>query len=249
MRGSKNYSTNTWSGDWSVLRSLLPYFMEFRGRVIIAMICLVLAKLASVALPFAIKNIVDSLDSTQTTIVALPLMFLLLYGFLRFSTIILGEIRDTIFGRVTEHAMRRIALNVFRHLHTLDLDFHLSRRTGGLSRDIERGTSGISFLMRFMLFNIVPTLLEIAMVTAILFFNYGAGFALIIIISVALYSVYSVLVTDWRNSFVRNMNEMDSLSCSKQCCQWLNDSGRSGSGECVHAATVYTTEFSWICLP
>jgi len=222
MRGSKNYSTNTWSGDWSVLRSLLPYFMEFRGRVIIAMICLVLAKLASVALPFAIKNIVDSLDSTQTTIVALPLMFLLLYGFLRFSTIILGEIRDTIFGRVTEHAMRRIALNVFRHLHTLDLDFHLSRRTGGLSRDIERGTSGISFLMRFMLFNIVPTLLEIAMVTAILFFNYGAGFALIIIISVALYSVYSVLVTDWRNSFVRNMNEMDSLSSTYALDSLLN---------------------------
>ena len=141
MRGARGYSPNTWSGDWSVLKSLLPYFMEFRGRVILAMVCLVLAKLATVTLPFAMKYIVDSLDTAQSQVIALPLMFLLFYGILRFGSIILGEIRDTIFGRVTEHAMRRVGLNVFNHLHRLDLEFHLSRRTGGLSRDIERGTS------------------------------------------------------------------------------------------------------------
>jgi len=209
MRGDKNYTQNTWSGDWGVLGSLLPYFMEFRGRVFLAMVCLVLAKLASVALPFAMKYIVDALDSTQSQVIALPLMFLLFYGLLRFGTIILGEIRDTIFGRVTEHAMRRIALKVFEHLHYLDLDYHLSRKTGALSRDIERGTNGISFLMRFLLFNIVPTLLEIALVTFILLFNYGWDFAFIIVASVICYGILSVLVTDWRTTFVKAMNEMD----------------------------------------
>lgn len=176
------------------------------------MLCLVMAKLASVTLPFAMKYIVDSLDATQTRIITLPLLFLVFYGIVRFGTIIFGEIRDSIFGRVTENAMRKIALNVFNHLHTLDLEFHLSRKMGGLSRDIERGTSGISFLMRFLLFNIVPTLLEILMVTGILFYNYGAAFAVIIIISVTTYIIFSVLVTDWRNSYVRTMNEMDSQS-------------------------------------
>ena len=176
------------------------------------MLCLVMAKLASVTLPFAMKYIVDSLDATQTRVITLPLLFLVFYGILRFGTIIFGEIRDSIFGRVTENAMRKIALNVFNHLHTLDLEFHLSRKMGGLSRDIERGTSGISFLMRFLLFNIVPTLLEILMVTGILFYNYGAAFAVIIITSVTTYIIFSVLVTDWRNSYVRTMNEMDSQS-------------------------------------
>ncbi|MEX2353288.1 MAG: ABC transporter transmembrane domain-containing protein, partial [Gammaproteobacteria bacterium] len=194
----------------------------FRGRVFLAMVCLVLAKLASVALPFAMKYIVDALDSTQSQVIALPLMFLLFYGLLRFGTIILGEIRDTIFGRVTEHAMRRIALKVFKHLHSLDLDFHLSRRTGALSRDIERGTTGISFLMRFLLFNIVPTLLEIMLVAFILLFNYGWEFAFIIVASVACYIFFSVVVTDWRTHFVRKMNEMDNKSSTYALDSLLN---------------------------
>ena len=222
MRGSRSNSNNTWSGDWSALRSLLPYFMEFRGRVVFAMICLILAKLASVALPLAMKYIVDALDTTQTRVISLPLLFLLFYGFLRFSSIMLGEIRDTIFGRVTESAMRKVALNVFKHLHKLDLEFHLSRRTGGLSRDIERGTTGINFLMRFMLFNILPTLLEIAMVAIILLVNYGISFALIILVSVAIYSIFSILVTDWRNQYVRTVNELDSLSSTYALDSLLN---------------------------
>ena len=172
MRGSRNYSSNTWSGNWGVLNSLIPYFMEFRTRVILAMTCLILSKFANITIPFVMKYIVDSLDTTNTQIIILPITFLIFYGILRFSSIILGEIRDTIFGRVTEHAMRRIGLNVFQHIHSLDIAFHLSRKTGGLSRDIERGTNGISFLMRFLFFNILPTLLEILLVTLILLFNY-----------------------------------------------------------------------------
>jgi len=212
MRASKGYSPHTWSGDWGVLKSLLPYFMEFRGRVVLAMVCLVLAKLAGVTLPFAMKYIVDALDRTQTQVIALPLGFLLMYGVLRLSSVIFGEIRDSVFGRVTDRAMRRVALNIFRHLHTLALDFHLSRRTGGLSRDIERGTNGISFLMRFLLFNILPTLFEILLVTFILLFNYGMAFAMIILVSVAAYAVFSIMITDWRTNFVRTVNEMDTQS-------------------------------------
>ena len=209
MRGSRRYSPNTWSGDWGVLKSLLPYFLEFRLRVTLAMFCLILAKLATIATPFAMKYIVDSLDSTQTQVIVLPLTFLLFYGVLRFGSIILGELRDTIFGRVTEHAMRRVALNVFEHLHSLDIGFHLTRKTGALSRDIERGTSGISFLMRFLLFNILPTMLEILLVALILLINYDWSFAFVILLSVIAYIAFSVFVTDWRTNYVKLMNEMD----------------------------------------
>ena len=209
MRGARNNSPNTWSGDWTVLRSLIPYFMEYRGRVVLAIGFLILAKVASVTLPFALKFIVDNLDSTQSKVIAIPLGFLLLYGALRLGTIIFGEIRDAIFGRVTERAMRRIGLRVFKHLHALDLSYHLSRRTGGLSRDIERGTYGISFLMRFLLFNILPTLLEILLVATILLVSYGASFALVIVVAVLSYVFFSVLVTEWRTGFVREMNDMD----------------------------------------
>jgi ATP-binding cassette subfamily B protein len=222
MRPSKDNSPNKWSGDWGVLRSLVPYFLEFPLRVAIAMVCLILAKLASVALPFVMKYIVDALDTTQSQLLAVPISLLLLYGLLRFGTIILGEIRDTIFGRVTERAMRRIGLKVFKHLHSLDLDFHLSRRTGGLSRDIERGSTGISFIMRFMLFNILPTLFEISLVTFILFFNYGMSFASVIVISVSLYIFFSVLVTEWRTNFIREMNEMDNKSNTRAIDSLLN---------------------------
>ncbi|MFQ5661145.1 MAG: ABCB family ABC transporter ATP-binding protein/permease [Gammaproteobacteria bacterium] len=222
MRPSQSISSNTWSGDWRVLKGLLPYFLEFRERVILAIICLVLAKLASVAVPFAMKYIVDALDTAQSKVIALPLLFLLLYGLLRFGTIILGEIRDAIFGRVTERAMRRIGLRVFKHLLSLDVDYHLSRRTGALARDIERGTTGIGFMMRFMLFNILPTLFEITLVACILFFNYGLSFALIIVVSVTLYIAFSVIVTEWRTDFVRKMNEMDNQSNSRAVDSLLN---------------------------
>ena len=222
MRGDRHYSNNTWSGNWRVLKYLIPYFTEFPIRVGLALGCLIVAKLATVALPFALKYIVDSLDTSQSRVIAVPLAFLLLYGLLRFGTIIFGEIRDTIFGRVTERAMRRIGLKGFRHLHSLDLDYHLSRRTGALARDIERGTNGISFLMRFLLFNILPTLFEITLVAAILFYNYGAWYAVIVLVSASVYIAFSILVTEWRTDFVRTMNEMDNRSNSRAVDSLLN---------------------------
>lgn len=223
MRGHGNStSSKSWSGDWTAIKSLIPYFMEFKGRVALALIFLFLAKIASVMIPFAMKHIVDALDSSQTQIIAVPMAFLMLYGILRLGTILFGEIRDTIFGRVTERAMHRIGLKLFKHLHALDLEFHLSRRTGGMARDIERGTNGINFLMRFMLFNIIPTLLEISLITFILFVNYSIWYALIILVAVIVYVAYSVLLTEWRTNIVRHMNEMDNQTNTRAIDSLLN---------------------------
>lgn len=144
--------------NWRAMLSLAPYLREFKGRVVLSFLFLIAAKIAGVAMPWVLKLIVDDLDLTATAAVVVPIFLLLAYGLLRFASVFLGELRDAIFARVTERAMRRVGLEVFRHLHTLDLDFHLSRKTGGLSRDIERGTSGISFLLRFLLFKYYPHL-------------------------------------------------------------------------------------------
>jgi len=222
LRSLGQNAPSEWSGDWRILRSLAPYLLEFPARVGVALAFLVLAKLANVAVPVALKYIVDDLDAGKTQVLAVPLALVLAYGGLRFATILFGELRDAVFGRVAERAMRRVGLQVFRHLHTLELDFHLARRTGGLSRDIERGTAGISFLLRFMIFNIVPTLFEIAMVAAILLLAYDPLFAVITCASVAIYVLFSVLVTEWRTRYVREANEMDSLSNTRAVDSLLN---------------------------
>ncbi len=209
--------------DWSVLKTLFPYLLEFRARIALAVVCLVLAKLASVGLPFILKHIVDDLDAKGTSqLITLPLGLLLAYGVVRFSNVLFGELRDTLFGRVTERAMRRVGLKVFRHLHALDLDFHLNRRTGGLSRDIERGTNGISFLLRFMVFNILPTLLEIGMVIGLLLWNYDVWFALIVVMSVVAYVGFSVYATEWRLAFIREANQAESSSSTRAIDSLLN---------------------------
>ena len=174
--------------NWKVFLKLWPYLTEFKGRVWLAVGCLIAAKMASIGLPFVLKHTVDNLnlETTKEVMMAATLGLIIAYGVLRLANVLFGEIRDTLFGRVTERAMRRLGLTVFNHLHKLDLDFHLSRQTGGLSRDIERGTSGVSFLMRFLIFNIVPTLLEISMVVGLLFYNYGVSFAFVIFASVVL---------------------------------------------------------------
>ncbi|XKG39451.1 ABC transporter ATP-binding protein/permease [Marinobacter sp.] len=206
------------------LRSLWPYLLEYRQRIIIAMLCLVGAKVATVGVPFILKYIVDGLDrdTLPDTAIALPLGLLLAYGAARFATTLFGELRDTVFGRVTERAMRRIGLKVFEHLHALELDFHLNRRTGGLSRDIERGVTGTGFLLRIMVFNIVPTLVELALVTGILLLNYNIGFVLITLLAVGAYILFSVLVTNWRLSFVREANLADSTSNTRAVDSLLN---------------------------
>lgn len=209
------------------LRALVlvwPYLFEFRRRVVGALGCLVLAKAATITGPFLLKYAVDALNRSGEAgnTLSLALGLVAAYGLARFSTVMFGEIRDTLFGRVTEGAMRRIGLKVFEHLHALDLEFHLGRRTGGLARDIERGITGIGFLMRFFVFSIAPTLFEILLVTALLLFNYGPGFALIVLGSVAAFIVYSVVTTEWRTGFVREMNQADSATNTRAVDSLLN---------------------------
>ncbi len=213
-----------------VLKSLTPFLFEFKGRVLLALTFLIGAKIATVAMPWVLKLIVDSLDgnpgsgsgSGTAALIVVPVALLLGYGALRFFSVFLGEMRDAVFARVTERAMRRVGLKVFSHLHHLDLEFHLSRQTGGLSRDIERGTSGISFLMRFLVFNILPTLIEIAMVAAILMAQFSVGYALGILLAVGAYVGFSVVVTEWRSKYVREANERDSQSNTRAIDSLLN---------------------------
>ena len=208
--------------NWHIIRIIWPYLMEYRSRVFLALGCLIFAKLGNVIGPFILKYIVDALDSEKTQLIATPIALVLAYGLARFANVLFGELRDTIFGRVTERAMRKIGVKVFRHLHDLDLDFHLNRRTGGLSRDIERGTTGISFLMRFFVFNIVPTFIEIFMVVGILLYNYGWGFAMITLTAVLAYVWFSVAATEWRTKFVREANIADSASNNRAVDSLLN---------------------------
>ena len=210
--------------NWRILRSLWPYLTEFPGRVILSLALLVAAKLATVAMPLALKHIVDSVEAARGSdaVLWLPLLLVLAYGALRLASTLFGELRDAVFARVAERAMRRVSLKVFEHLHRLELGFHLSRRTGALARDIERGTSGISFLLRFMLFNIVPTLLEIALVAGILFAAFRPGYVGVILLAVLAYVIFSVRITEWRTRFVRESNDMDNQSNTRAVDSLLN---------------------------
>jgi len=225
MRRSSYPEQEVNSINWQAFKLILPYLFEFKHRIALAVLCLILTKVASVYLPFILKNIVDTLDANvpdNLQVAVVPLGLVAAYGMTRLAIVVFAEIRDTLFGRVTERAIRRIGLKVFRHLHALDLDFHLNRQTGGLSRDIDRGTSGISFLMRFMVFNIVPTLLEITMVVTILFVNYGIWFALITLGSIIVYIAYSVFATELRTRYVRAANTADSSSNTRAIDSLLN---------------------------
>jgi ABC-type transport system involved in Fe-S cluster assembly fused permease/ATPase subunit len=210
--------------NWRVVSHLIPYLRESGARVSLAMLCLLIAKGAILVIPFLLKHLVDSLNgaSPETLATSVVVGLVLAYGAARFSNVLFSELRDTVFGHVTERAMRLIGLQVFRHVHALDLEYHLNRRTGGLARDIERGTTGISFLMRFFVFNIAPTLFEIAMVAGILLFNYGPSFATITVVSVFFYSLFSLRATEWRTQFVRQMNEADSSSNTRSVDSLLN---------------------------
>jgi len=210
--------------NWRVLRHLLPFLRESRRRVALALGCMVLAKGAVILIPFLLKYLVDALDQGDLQTLSMMMLsgMVLAYGAARFANVLFGELRDTIFGRVTERAMRRVGLQVFQHVHSLDLEFHLNRRTGGLARDMERGTTGISFLMRFFVFNIAPTLFEILVVTGILLFNYGPGFATITLVSVLIYGVFSLRATEWRTRFVREMNAADSASNTRAVDSLMN---------------------------
>src|SRR5688572_24807024 len=208
----------------NVLRSvgvLLPYLMEFRGRVLLALGFLVAAKLANVSVPLVMKGIVDGLDP-KLAMVAVPAALLAAYGLLRFSTTLFGELRDVVFVRVTQHAIRRVALGVFRHLHALSLRFHLERQTGGMTRDIERGTRGISTLLSYLIFSIFPVILEFALVAAVLIAKFDWRFAAITFGAVTVYIAFTVMVTEWRMDIRRRANELDSRANTRAIDSLLN---------------------------
>ncbi|MDP2485305.1 ABCB family ABC transporter ATP-binding protein/permease [Pseudoalteromonas marina] len=204
------------------VKTLWPYITKFKGRVFIALLALIGAKGATLLMPWALKEIIDSVDKSINPVLVIPALLLLMYGGLRFASVFLGEVRDAVFSRVTEHAMRNIGLKVFKHLHSLELAFHLDRQTGGISRDIERGTSGLSFLMRFLMFNIVPTLFEILTVAIIFGSLFSIWFALITLIAVGVYIFFTVTVTQWRNRFIRESNAADNLSNTRAIDSLLN---------------------------
>lgn len=207
--------------DWKTIRTLLPYLWEFKGRVVLALLLLAVAKLANVAVPLVLKDVVDALDNPQALLI-LPIFLLVAYGVLRLTNALFSELRDAVFAKVVQRSIRRVAIKVFRHLHALSLRFHLERQTGGLSRDIERGTGGIRFLLNFMIFNILPTLFEIGLVTAILLVKYDAIFTLIILGTLVIYVAFTLMVTEWRMVFRRTMNEMDTKANSSAIDSLLN---------------------------
>jgi ATP-binding cassette subfamily B protein len=207
--------------DWQTLRSLWPYLWEFKGRVIAALGLLVLAKLANVSVPLVLKEIIDAMDKTHAAL-TVPVFLVIGYGVLRLLSTLFGELRDAVFAKVAQRAIRRVALQVFGHLHDLSLRFHLDRQTGGVSRDIERGTRGIGFLLNFMLFNILPTLLEIGLVAAILFSKYNVWFAVITFVTLLVYIAFTLFVTEWRMVVRRSMNDLDSKANSHAIDSLLN---------------------------
>jgi ABC-type transport system involved in Fe-S cluster assembly fused permease/ATPase subunit len=209
------------ASEFSVLRKLVPYLLEYRGRVLLALAFLISAKLANISVPILMKGIVDGL-SGPGAIAAVPVALLAAYGALRLSSTLFNELRDIVFVKVAQSAMRRIALEVFHHLHALSLRFHLERQTGGLTRDIERGTRGISTLLSFMVFSVLPTLLEIAMVTGFLIYKFDIWFGVITVGALVLYIASTFAISEWRTAHRRTMNEMDSKANTRAIDSLLN---------------------------
>ena len=207
--------------NWLTLKSLAPYVWEFKYRVIIALTFLTLAKVANVSVPLVLKEVVDSLSS-QNQVIFLPLALLLSYGGLRLCAVVFAELRDVVFVKVTRRATRKVALKVFRHLHDLSLKFHLERHTGGITREIERGTRGISILLTYSLFSIIPVILEFAFVAAILLDRFDWRFAAITFSAVFLYLIYTFFVSEWRMSIRREANDWDTRSNSHAVDSLLN---------------------------
>ncbi len=211
--------------DWATLKTLFPYLWAYKWRVSLALMFLVGAKMANVAVPLVLKKLIDGLTikpGEPAALLILPLGILIAYGALRLSTTLFTELREFVFARVTQRAVRTIALKVFRHLHALSLRFHLTRQTGGMTRDIERGTRGISSLVSYTLFSILPTLVEIALVLGYLVTHYNGWFAAITGVALLLYIGFTVSVTEWRTHFRRTMNDLESRASTKAIDSLLN---------------------------
>ncbi|MDB5841976.1 MAG: transporter, putative xenobiotic-transporting ATPase [Herminiimonas sp.] len=211
--------------DWVTLKTLIPYLWAYKWRVSLALVFLIGAKVANVGVPIVLKRLIDSLTvapGSQQALLALPIGILIAYGLLRLSTTVFTELREFVFARVTQRAVRTIALKVFRHLHSLSLRFHLNRQTGGMTRDIERGTRAVSSLVSYTLFSILPTLVEITLVLGYLVLHYDIWFSVITLGALVAYITFTVVVTEWRTHFRRTMNDLDSKANTKAIDSLLN---------------------------
>jgi len=217
--------------DWQTLKLLFPYLWDYRGRVLIALACLLAAKLATVAVPILLKHLVDALapvssgasgGSMATVALVVPVALIVVYGLLRFSTSLFTELREFFFVKVTQAATRTLALKTFRHLHALSLRYHLERRTGAVTREIDQGIRGISSLISFTLYSILPTLIEIGLVVGYLVWNYEVWFAVIVGVSLVLYITFTVTVTRWRTHLRRRWNELETRAQSRAVDSLLN---------------------------
>ena len=211
--------------EWGVIRTLVPYLLEFKWRVLLALVCLIAAKLGNVGVPLVLKRIVDALSIPPTApgaVLVLPVALLIAYGLLRLTTTTFTELRELVFAKVTQRAVRNVALKVFAHLHALSLRFHLDRQTGGMTRDIERGSRGISSLVSYTLYSILPTLVELGLVLGILATRYDKWFTIITAVALVVYITFTITVTEWRTHFRRTMNELDSKANVKAIDSLLN---------------------------
>ena len=218
-------SNNSHRSDWRVIKDLLPYLLEHRTRVIFAMLCLVAAKFANLGVPIVLKDLIDAMNikpgSLQSFLIV-PAGLIVGYGALRLAASLFSELRELLFARVTQSAVRKIALQVFEHLHALSLQFHLGRQTGGVSRDIERGTRGIQTLVSFSLYSILPTIIEFVLVLAYFAYYYDIWFAVITFFALLVYIIFTIKVTEWRTHYRRTMNEMDSKANQRAIDSLLN---------------------------
>ena len=211
-------------GDWQVIRNLMPYIWQFKVRVIVTLLCLIAAKVANLGVPIVLKKIVDALSITSASqmLLVVPVSLIIAYGLLRLSASFFGELRELIFAKVTESAVRKVGLQVFNYVHALSLRFHLSRQTGGMTRDIERGTRGIQSLISYSLYSIIPTLIELLMVLGYFFFVYNLWFVVITLIALTSYVIFTIVVTEWRTNFRRQMNDLDSKANQRAVDSLIN---------------------------
>jgi len=208
--------------DLATLRELLPFLWNYRGRVAFALGFLVFAKVANVGVPLVLKQIVDRLGETDHLTLVLPLSFLLLYGSLRLASSLFNELRDSLFARVRHGATRSVSVTVLEHLHRLSLRYHLERKTGGLSRDIDRGARSISSLLNYMVFNLLPTLVEICLIAGILLSKYSVWFTVITCVAVVIYIAFTMKITEWRMQYRVAMNALDSRANTQAIDSLLN---------------------------
>ena len=232
--------------DWKNLRKLSPFLWDYRGRVLLALASLVLAKFANVGVPIMLKEIVDALDRPDTRLLELPVFLLLSYGVLKLAASLFNEARDALFARVRYRAMRHVGKRVLAHLYGLSLRYHIERKTGALTRDLERGAQSVSSILNYLTFNIIPVSVEFALVAAILFINYDWSFAAVTFATVLVYICFTLLVTEWRMAYRLKMNEMDSMAAMQAVDGLINyETVKSFGGEALELRRYDDTLAKW----